>query len=231
MPKIYLSPAAHANDHACCYSGTCSENTHANLYMDQLEVYLTACGFETKRAPKTNTGAKNADTVKESNAWAPDLHYVAHTNSFNGSVNGSRIYVYKTGAGKDMAEIILKHRREIYPYLCQVKVGDFAEITDTNAIAIYEELVFHDNMQDATWFHENMRRMAEYTARAFCEIFGLDFVDPYYIAPAPEPEPTQEPAETGTLYRVQVGAFSVRANADNLAADLKGKGYAAFVTE
>jgi hypothetical protein len=46
-------------------------------------------------------------------------------------------------------------------------------------VCIYEELVFHDNKEDAAWLHNNLRVLAEYTARAFCEIFGLQFVDPY----------------------------------------------------
>ena len=39
-----------------------------------------------------------------------------------------------------------------------------------------------------------------------------------------------EPEVAGVIYRVQVGAFSVKANADKLAAELKSKGYSAFVT-
>lgn len=34
-----------------------------------------------------------------------------------------------------------------------------------------------------------------------------------------------------TLYRVQVGAFSVKANAERLRAELAGKGYSGFITE
>jgi N-acetylmuramoyl-L-alanine amidase len=34
-----------------------------------------------------------------------------------------------------------------------------------------------------------------------------------------------------TLYRVQVGAFSVQANADKLCKELKAKGYQAFVVK
>ena len=42
--------------------------------------------------------------------------------------------------------------------------------------------------------------------------------------PAPEPEPDGD-----VWYRVQVGAFREKANADRLCAELQGKGYAAFV--
>ena len=46
---------------------------------------------------------------------------------------------------------------------------------------------------------------------------------------APTVKPTK-PTTPGVIYRVQVGAFSVKANADKLVAELKSKGYNAFVT-
>lgn len=39
----------------------------------------------------------------------------------------------------------------------------------------------------------------------------------------------EEKPETGTLYRVQCGAFSVKANADKLAAQLKAKGFDTYI--
>jgi hypothetical protein len=181
--KIYLSPAAHGTDNPCSHSKSCGENIHANLYMDELIPYLKACGFEYKRNAKKNVGSagvKNA--VKESNAWGADLHYTVHTNAFNGTVKGSRPMVYPTGNGKKWAEVIKKYRAKIYPYPITIKEKtDLYELNQTRAVCIYEELVFHDNKEDAAWLHKNMRLMAEYTVRAFCEIFNVKFVDPYII--------------------------------------------------
>jgi N-acetylmuramoyl-L-alanine amidase len=44
-----------------------------------------------------------------------------------------------------------------------------------------------------------------------------------------QPNPVSTP--TNELYRVQVGAFSVKNNADKLAAELKSKGYSVIVVE
>lgn len=228
MAKIYLSPAAHAHDNPCSYDKKCGENIHCNLYLDELEPFLKACGIQYKRASRNSTGSSHiSKVIAESNAYKPDIHYVCHTNAFNGTVKGSRPHVWlKSGNGKKWAEIILKHRKKIYPYPCSIKDGSaWAEVKNTVSVAIYEELVFHDNKEDCKWFHENMRKMAEYTARAFCEIFGIKFVDPYAKPPEPKPEPKPD-----TLYRVQVGAFKSKANAERLANDLKSKGYAAFIT-
>ena len=167
--KIYLSPAAHGTDHPCAWGHKCTENTHANLYLDELVPYLDACGFEWRRNPKSNVGSKGVQAaVKESNAWGADLHYVVHTNGSNGTVKGSRPIVYPTGKGKEWANVIAKYRREIYPYPVTVKTrSDLYELNQTKATTVYEELVFHDNKDDATWLHNNMRKLAEYTARAY----------------------------------------------------------------
>lgn len=222
MPKIYLSPAAHEHDRKCAYSASCSENTHANLYIDQLTPYLDACGIQWKRAPKTNTGAKNADTIRESNAYKPDIHYVAHTNAFDGTVKGSRLGVYWPDAkSRQWGQTVIDWRKKIYPYPAKITDGSkLAEVNSTTAVALYEELIFHDNAEDAKWFHEHLRQLAEYTCRAFCQLFGIPFVDPYESKP--EPDKT-------VLYKVQVGAFANKANADKLAAELKAKGYQAYV--
>lgn len=59
-------------------------------------------------------------------------------------------------------------------------------------------------------------------------MFGAAFVDPYAKPAEPAPEPEPEP-DGDVWYRVQVGAFREKANADRLCAELKEKGYSAYV--
>ena len=47
MAKVYLSPAYHRFNR-CAVEG-CDETTHNNLYLDELEPYLTACGIDFRR--------------------------------------------------------------------------------------------------------------------------------------------------------------------------------------
>lgn len=231
MPKIYLSPAAHGADNPCSYDKACGENKHCNLYMDELERYLKACGFDVKRAPKTNTGNKVANSIKESNAFKPDIHYVAHTNAGGGKAKGSRPMVWdKGGLADKLMNSINARLKGFYPYELRPAVEDrrWDEIRLTTASALYEEMVFHDNPDDIKWFHQNYKERAKRVAMAFCDTFGIAFKDP--DTPAPAPKPAQQ-TNSGKLYRVQVGAFANKANADKLVAELKGKGYPAFVVE
>ena len=184
-PKIYLSPAAHEHPPACSVVKGCNEVKHVHEYLDELVVFLDACGILWKRNGKGNLGSAGVQkAVRESNKWGADLHYVVHTNGANGKAQGSRPMVWPTGVGREWAETILDWRRKIYPYPVKVKERtDLYEIAQSKAVCVYEELVFHDNKEDAAWLHNNLRLLAEYTARAFCEIFGVEFVDPYARIP------------------------------------------------
>lgn len=178
MPKIYLSPAAHAHDNPCSYDRkNCGENVHCNLYMDELEPYLRACGMDVKRASKANTGDGIRVSVREANDWGADLYYVAHTNAGGGCRNGIMIY---SEDSRPWAEKLRKRRLEVYPRRSNISMNpNLYEINQTKAPCLYEELVFHDNLEDISFLHTHLREMAEATAKAFCDIFGVSFVDPY----------------------------------------------------
>lgn len=133
--------------------------------------------------------------VAESNAWPADVHYISHTNGANGTVKGYRpIYFTGSAKGKKLAEIMVKYRKQIYPYSVVLNNRtDLYELKNTNAVAFYEEHVFHDNLEDATWFHTHMNEIAESAAKGLCEYFGIP-----YVAPAATPS---TPAVTTTILR------------------------------
>lgn len=185
MPKVYLSPAYHYFN-TCALPG-CDETTHNNLYLDELEPYLTACGIDfrrgTRRIPKS---AENADSlmfaaVAESNAWGADVHYISHTNAFDGTVRGYRPIIYTGSAkGKELAEKIIARRQEIYDQPIRLNQRmDLYELRAVKAVSYYEEHVFHDNPEDAQWFHDHLRDIAAATAKGLCDYFAISFVDPY----------------------------------------------------
>lgn len=204
MPKVYLSPAMHRQNE-CCYprpdGKQCYEAKHNNEYIDILEPVLNRCGIETKRGYR-RTPMNNDDgdkimkqNVAESNTWGADVHYISHTNAANGTVKGYRpIYFTGSAKGKKLAEIMVKYRKQIYPYSVVLNNRtDLYELKNTNAVAFYEEHVFHDNLEDATWFHTHMNEIAESAAKGLCEYFGIP-----YVAPAVAPS---IPTVTATILR------------------------------
>lgn len=223
MPKVYLSPAYHWFN-TCAIKG-CDETTHNNLYLDELEPFLKACGIEykrgTRRVPKSDESGDELmkKAVAESDAWGADVHYVSHTNAFDGSVRGYRPIIYPgSDGGEKLANYIIAERRKIYNQPIRLNErSDLYELRVPKAVSYYEEHVFHDNIEDATWFHNNLRNIARATCKGMCAYFGIEFVDPYDAQ--------------NTIYRVQVGAFSVKANADAYLKKVKAAGFTdAFIT-
>lgn len=193
MAKVYLSPPYHYYN-PCAVEG-CDENLHNNRYLDELEVYLTACGIQFRRGERRAArSAGDGDemmrrAVRESDKWGADVHYVSHTNAAAGKTRGCRPMIYPTSTeGKKVAECVMAERRKIYDGpITLVRRSDLYELYEPRAASLYEEHVFHDNSEDARWFHDHLRLVAESTARGLCAYFGLSFVDPYAAAPVALP--------------------------------------------
>lgn len=237
MAKVYLSPAYHKFN-PCAVAG-CDETTHNNLYLDELEVFLTACGIEWKRGPRrVPNSSEDGDelmrrAVAESDAWGAEVHYVSHTNAStnladgvgNGKARGYRPIIFQgSQRGERLALFMTQRRREVYDG--QVSLNrrtDLYELREPRAVTYYEEHVFHDNPEDAQWFHDNLRSVARSAAKGLCDYFNLPFVEPYTVADPPQEE--EVPTESAPLYRVQVGAFRSRSGAEELLREVRAAGF------
>lgn len=219
-PKIYLSPAYHqANE--CCYKRPdgqqCYETLENNEYLDILQPMLERCGFDLMRGPRRTPMSDEYGpdymyrAIKESNAWGAKVHYVSHTNGSTTGPTGKgtakgflAMYHPSSANGKKLAELMVKYRKEIYPYGCRTTTrSDLHELDDTNAYAVYMEHVYHDNPEDAAWFHEHMEECAVADCKALCTFCGLEYVEPEQPAEPEQPEEPEEPAVTET-YTVKV---------------------------
>ena len=98
---------------------------------------------------------------------------------------------------------------------------DYYEVRVPAAPTAYIECEFHDTVEGAKWIVENTVLIGETIAKGICDYFGVAFK---------EPEQPKPPAGDG-LYRVQVGAFSVRENAEKMLARLKAAGFDGFIRE
>jgi len=93
--------------------------------------------------------------------------------------------------------------------------------------AVLPEFAFHDNAADAQWLVDSMKQIAEETVQAICEYFGVAYVPPAEDDnndPAEPVTPEEKPQENA-LYRVQVGAFRVLANAEAFRAKAEAAGF------
>ena len=182
MPKVYISPSVQQYN-LCEYGDT--EKDHCQEYADILERYLDACGIEYKR----NRNKTFQEAVTESNAWNPDIHYACHTNAFDGKTRYSVLLVYNavmSSPAYQCAEDIKEFREQVYPNPIYVNQNrSLYEIRYSTSPCVYDEIVFHDNIDDATLFHVRMQTFAELTARGFCKYFDIPFVYPQGIGLEP----------------------------------------------
>ena len=93
------------------------------------------------------------------------------------------------------------------------------EIRMTTAYCVYIEVDFHDVPKMAKWIIENVVLIGEAIAEGICNHYGIKF-----IAPAVE-------QESDVIYRVQVGAFRNRENADNMLETLKKASFDGFIVK
>lgn len=222
MAKVYLSPAAHTTDNATKCPVKCGENVHCNQYMDVLEARLKELGFEVKRGSKTAVGGNELSRrVMEANKWNADIYYAAHTNADgrDGATGASYSMTmhYSNENSKEKAEVIHKYRKCISNHKVVANSGLY-EINATAMTCLYDELFFHDNKEQCKWFHDGgMHILAEETAQALCEICNVKYV------------PKKE--KTTSLYRVQVGAYAIKENAENMLVKLKKAGFDGYIVE
>ena len=166
------------------------------------------------------------DRIRECNAFAPDLAADLHNNAGGG--DGAEVfYHYKGGTGKTLANNILAEVVKIGQNSRGAKtktnasgVDYFGFIRSTNAPAVIVECAFLDNKADAQIIDTAAEQaaMGVAIAKGFLKTLGIAYKAP--AAPTPAANKT---------YRVQVGAFKEKANADKLVARLKAAGFDAVI--
>ena len=220
--KIYLSPS---NQDGNMYAyGSTSEMEQCNRIADAAKTALERCGFTVKKAAK---GQNMRVSINESNAWGADLHIPIHTNAMTndgtGTAGGTIVFVYSTdNPNMALAAPVYQSVQAVTPGKTDFGVRaypDLAELNGTNCTAVYIEVDFHDNPPIAKWLIENPQTVGEAIAKGVCEGFGVEYVSP-------------EPGKKDMFYRIQVGAYSDKTNAERFLEQVKAAGFKdAFIVE
>ena len=214
--RIYVSPSDQdANLYAV---GNTNEMLQCRKISRALVAALKRCGFE---AMENQTDTME-ERVEESNRWGADLHLPVHTNAFNTEVQGTRLMSYDlSGAGYQICQAIMKTLAPITPGSSDSVTArpGLYEIRAAAAPTAYIEVAFHDNKTEAQWIIDHIQDIAEAICKGICNYFGYR-----YSEPAAE-------QEGNTIYRVQVGAFRNRENAERMLDTLKKAGFDAFIAQ
>ncbi|MEE0867608.1 MAG: N-acetylmuramoyl-L-alanine amidase [Clostridia bacterium] len=195
MPIIYLSPSTQENN---MYVTGGSEEFYMNKLADAMEPYLRSSGVLFVR---NNREMSAADAIRQSNAGTYDLHLALHSNAAPegqyGTYQGIDVYYSpKSTNGRRAAQIFAQNLKSIYPDANKVRAlptNDIGEVKDTKAPAVFLELGYHDNTDDALWIQNNIEKIARNLVLSVTEYFSIPFVE------AMEPRPGTVNVTSGNL--------------------------------
>ncbi|NNU89750.1 N-acetylmuramoyl-L-alanine amidase [Anoxybacillus sp. CHMUD] len=228
MKKIFLDKGHGGSDPGAVANGLKEKDlTHliVEYAMDYLEANYT--GFEqrvTRTGDQTLTLSQRADMA---NAWGADVFVSVHINAGKGT--GFETYVYNGGVSSKTVALQNVLHGEILSAIRQFenitdrgkKRANYAVLRETKMPAVLTENLFIDSNDAKLLKNEAFLKAAgEAHARGVAKFLGL-----------PQKAKPQQKVSDGKLYRVQVGAFSDRKNAERLAAELKKKGYPVFIAD
>ncbi len=125
--------------------------------------------------------------------------------------------LYNSEKGKKIAQQILNRLATVFKSRGIQKRTGLYMLNSTTPTTVMLETFFCDNSADCA--------LAEKTDVALLIAEGI-----HGGAIKKQPDQTADSVPSGMLYRVQTGAFSVKSNAERLLAELKQKGFDAFIT-
>lgn len=195
MAKVYLSPSDQAGN-KYAYGNT-NEAIQCRRIADACEVALKRCGFEVRNNKTESMAAR----CEESDYWGADLHVPIHTNAYNGSVTGTRLFCYRTGSeGYKACQAVFAALAPLTPGTSEnIRANtDLYETRVPAAPTVYIEVDFHDVPAVAKWIIENAEAIGEAICKGICSYFGKTYVEP-------------KPAKT---YKVVLGEYKTKAEAE-----------------
>lgn len=217
--KIYISPS---NQKGNTYAvGSTNEKEQCHKIAKACVDYLKKSGFSVKCTYNDDMYAR----VRESNSFGADLHVAIHTNATasHKTTGGTQILLYDlTGERKKAGQAVFKRLAPLTPGTSAEKLvakPDFYEVNSAKGMTVYCECEFHDTKQGAEFIIANTKAIGEAIAKGICDYYGVKI-------PAKENSASKK---NETLYRIQVGAFSNRKNAENYLKKLKSAGFDGFI--
>ena len=220
MVKIFLDAGHGGTDPGAVGNGLQEKDLTLKIVLkirDLLKGYENA---EVKLSRDKDTTLSLSQRAKMANDWKADYFASIHINAGGGT--GFETFIHNNAGSATVA-----HQNVIHPSILNPlgmrdrgkKRANFAVLRETSMSALLSENGFIDNASDAAKLKSDafLDKVAQGHVDGFAKSFGLK--------KKPEPKPVSD----GKLYKVQVGAYSQKANADKLAAELKSKGYPTYI--
>ena len=177
-------------------------------------------GINVEYSRKSDKFISLSDRAVMANKAKADVFVSIHCNAFGDKkAQGVEVFHYPNKSeGKKLATSILDSiiNAKLYTRNRGIKTDTFAVLRKTKMTAVLIEIGFITNSQDAALLKNKQSEFATAIAKGVLKYLGINY------------KPSNN-SNSKELYKVQVGAFSNKANAEKLSNELKKKGYNNFI--
>lgn len=214
MKKIYIAPSRQTANKYCV--GNTTEAVQCEAIAKLIPDLLKNYDCEVKVGERAKTIQEKA---KEANEWGAEVYLSIHSNAGGGK--GTECW-YGNNHTDSKA-----FAQAIYDVIAPISTGkdrglkkstSFVECNSPTMPSCICEMDFHDWKDGAEWIINNHETIAKAFAEGLIKYLNLK-----------EKKEEAKPAETKKYYRVQIGAYTNKANAEKMMQKLKNEGYSAII--
>lgn len=214
MVKIFIDPGHGGTDSGAAANGLLEKNITLQIALFLRDMLISEYdGVSVRLSRSIDQSVTLSQRTNAANSWGADYFVSIHINAGGGT--GFESYVYP-----GVSAPTTTYRNALHDEIVRSvdfadrgkKTANFHVLRETSMSAILTENGFIDTVADAN----KLRNATFLQGIARAHATGLE-------------KALQLKKKTSNLYKVQAGAFKVKANADELAATLRSKGFEALV--
>lgn len=219
MSKVFIGIGHGGSDPGAVANGFKEKDLNLQIAL-ACKDYLTQYGIEVKLSRTKDENDPLSEEIRECNSFAPDIAVDIHCNAGKG--DGAEVFHhYGGGTGKTLATNILDEIIKIGQNSRGAKTRKnsagrdyYGFIREVKAPAVIVECAFVDNATDLEILATEGKRksMGQAIAKGILKTLGVEI-------------------QGDRLYRVQVGAYSVKSNAEAMLEKLKSAGFAGYIKQ
>lgn len=216
MSKIIFLDPGHGGPDPGAVNGNRYEKNDNLRLAKAVREKLKAQGHTVLMSREGDSNPSHESRIAAAIAAKADLFCSIHRNSFtNPTSKGIEIWVRYTNHAAAAGEVLEQLAKVLNQANRGVKIGAYKVLYNAPMPAMLLELGFISNTRDNELFDQYFDENATAIARGILAALGVEW------------KSTSGPAKSP--YRVQVGAFSVRENAEAFLETVKGMGLPAFI--
>ena len=227
--KLYLDPGHGGKDPGAVANGLMEKHIVLKLAKRIRDILANEYeGVAVKMSRSDDSFPSLSSRTNEANSWGANLFLSLHINAGGGT--GFESFIY-TNAGARTSQAQVAIHDEIRKQIRDQGVTDsgrkeknYHVLRETNMSSVLTDNLFIDTKADAA----RLKQETFLEALARGHVNGLEKA---FNLKQKEIQAEKSKTSTGGLYRVQVGAFSEKTNAENLARELEGKGYSTHIVQ